>query len=283
MVLPAPDFPIVEWDGNEQNIINDGPFNPKKAQAADYNKVASEVQIVERTLREGYVLAIRNQTGGTLVDGDLIRVSNVDTGGVPTVSKALATLSTTLADGVVIGTIADGAFGNIATRFLRKNVNTQALGTPGTQLFLSDTMPGAVSATPGAVSQVVARIAKQDPTTGSIFFCVDTGGIGGGGGTPSQDNKEMPALVTSSDGDQATNTTVVTAPVNDGYVAVFVNGIKMDVGDGVKTKDCYFSGNGGTTARNISDIDAGDTLHWNGSVTGFQLATTDKIDLDYDI
>lgn len=100
--------------------------------------------------------------------------------------------------------------------------------------------------------------------------------------TPISDNKDMVATVTASDGDLATVITLTTTPINDGYVVVEVNGHSYVVGDGVKTDDCYFSGDSGTTARNISDVIAGDTLHWNGTVAGFELDGIDRIDLHYD-
>ena len=61
---------------------------------------------------------------------------------------------------------------------------------------------------------------------------------------------------------------------------ILVNGIQYSLGNGVKTKDCYFSdGLGG--ARAISDIIAGDSLYWNGVLAGFNLKATDRIDLIY--
>lgn len=108
---------------------------------------------------------------------------------------------------------------------------------------------------------------------------VASGGIKAG--QPGADDKELTASVTSSDGDQATATALTTAPSGDSYIGVLVNGVAMTVGDGVKTKDCYFSGDGGTNARAFSALTAGDTLHWNGSIAGFQLDATDKIDFLY--
>lgn len=94
--------------------------------------------------------------------------------------------------------------------------------------------------------------------------------------------KNLTASATASDGDQAMSTTVSNTPALDGYVGVRVNGVHYYVGDGITTGcDCYFSNDGGTTARNIADIASGDTLHWNGSTVGFELATSDRIDLDY--
>lgn len=100
---------------------------------------------------------------------------------------------------------------------------------------------------------------------------------------PTQDDKNLVALVTALDFDKATNSTVTTTPVGDSNVAVDVNGASQVVGDGVKTNDCYFSGDAGATARAISDIVAGDELFWVGSVAGFELAATDRIDFIYDI
>jgi len=96
-------------------------------------------------------------------------------------------------------------------------------------------------------------------------------------------NKNMTASVTTADNDLATATTVASANALGGYIGVRVNGVHYLVGNGTKVGvDCYISGDGGTTARAFSAVAAGDTLRWNGSVAGFQLATTDRIDLEYD-
>src|SRR5262245_56989745 len=93
---------------------------------------------------------------------------------------------------------------------------------------------------------------------------------------------------TTNDFDEACATGISSNPQSsnntDGvYVGVRVNGIDYVVGDGVKTKDCYFSGNAGTTARSFGSIVSGDKLYWVGSVAGFQLATTDKIDFVFEV
>lgn len=95
-------------------------------------------------------------------------------------------------------------------------------------------------------------------------------------------NKNMTASVTTSDNDQATVTTVAANNGLSGYMAVLVNGIAYSVGSGTKTGvAAYFSGDSGSTARAFSAVVSGDTLHWNGSVAGFQLDATDKIDIQY--
>ncbi len=100
-------------------------------------------------------------------------------------------------------------------------------------------------------------------------------------GAPTVSNKDMTAEVTVNDFDEACATGIAATPVRDGYVQVFINGVKATVGSGVKTKDCYFSADAGTTAKAIAAIASGDKLYWVGSVAGYQLAVTDKIDFDY--
>lgn len=106
--------------------------------------------------------------------------------------------------------------------------------------------------------------------------------------TPSKRNKGMAAETTVADHDEACATAIAATPApsnnaNGAYVAVRVNGIGYQVGDGVRTKDCYFSGDGGGTARAFGAIVATDKLYWNGSIAGFQLAAaTDIIDFIFD-
>lgn len=102
-------------------------------------------------------------------------------------------------------------------------------------------------------------------------------------GKPTTANKDMTASVTTTDFDLACADTIDLTPVNDGNVAVRVNGLGVALGDGVKTKDCYFSGDGGTTARAIAAIVAGDLLYWVGSVANYQLDANDRIDFDYNV
>ena len=97
----------------------------------------------------------------------------------------------------------------------------------------------------------------------------------------SPDNKKMAAEVTVNDEDEACATGITTTP--RGYVIVAVNGHSHTVGDGAKTSDCYFSGDGGTTARTISAIVSGDKLYWVGSVALYQLQATDIIDFNYSV
>lgn len=94
-------------------------------------------------------------------------------------------------------------------------------------------------------------------------------------------NKAMTASVTSADNQIACATALGSSPGQHAYVRVMVNGVGQVLGDGVKTKDCYFSADSGVTAKSFATIAAGDSLYWVGSIAGFQLAATDLIDFDY--
>lgn len=104
-----------------------------------------------------------------------------------------------------------------------------------------------------------------------------------GGGIPSRDNKQMVASVTVNDGDLACSVGVVQTPLAFGYVTVQVNGVTMPVGNGVKNRSCYFSADGGVTAKTWPGVAAGDRLYWIGSVAEFQLSEVDVVEFFYDV
>lgn len=107
-------------------------------------------------------------------------------------------------------------------------------------------------------------------------------GMTSSGGTLATSNINMTTNTTISDGDLACGIGISSLPFPDSYVSVYVNGIQVNVGNGVKTEDCYFSNDGGFTAKLWTNIGVGNQLYWNGSVIGYQLnSTTDKISFIY--
>lgn len=98
------------------------------------------------------------------------------------------------------------------------------------------------------------------------------------GSTPTIDDKDVIPSATSGDF-QPTGVTITNTP--QGYVDVKLNGKSYSVGNGIKTKDCYFSPDGGITARTIATIVAGDELIWNGTIAVSDLDTQDIISLMY--
>lgn len=107
--------------------------------------------------------------------------------------------------------------------------------------------------------------------------------------TGARANKGVTAADTVSDGDLACPVAVAVTPAasstNGGYIGVRVNGVHVPlVGDGTTVGVwCYFSDDGGVTAKLMRDVVAGDLLYWNGSIAGYELEISDAIDFDYDV
>ncbi|MBD44711.1 MAG: hypothetical protein CMC65_05705 [Flavobacteriaceae bacterium] len=121
---------------------------------------------------------------------------------------------------------------------------------------------------------------------GRIPFLLMIEAEGGGGGVAETgistrvDYNKTPSA-TSSDED-TTGLTITYTPFSDGAVIVKVNGLQINLGNGAKDEAAYFSADGGTTAKSVADIAAGDTLYWMGSIATYELETDDEIDIVYD-
>lgn len=77
--------------------------------------------------------------------------------------------------------------------------------------------------------------------------------------------------------DTDTGLSLSASPAAGGFVQVLINGVMIELGDGVKTGDGYFTGDNGTTARAHNALASGDKFFWNGSSV-FTLETTDRVD-----
>lgn len=91
------------------------------------------------------------------------------------------------------------------------------------------------------------------------------------------------ASATSSDGD-ATGYAIDSQlnPAADTHFLVFVNGIAVDLTSD-KLGDCYFSNDSGATALSLTAVQPSSTLHWNGSIAGYQLDTDDQIRVAFSV
>jgi hypothetical protein len=120
---------------------------------------------------------------------------------------------------------------------------------------------------------------------GRIPFLLMIEAEGGGGvaetGVNTRADYNQNPSATSSDGD-TTGLTITYTPFGDGAVIVKVNGLQINIGNGAKDQAAYFSADGGTTAKSVADIAAGDTLYWMGSIATYELETDDGLDFVYD-
>ena len=81
----------------------------------------------------------------------------------------------------------------------------------------------------------------------------------------------------------STGITIDYTPFSDSAVDVLVNGLGLSEADGDRDEAAvYFSNDGGLTAKTIANIEAGDTLYWNGDIAGFELTADDVIDIMYE-
>ncbi len=101
---------------------------------------------------------------------------------------------------------------------------------------------------------------------------------------PYTERNLIPNLVILSSTIQGTGLGLALDPAPTTYIEVNVNGVINDVGNGTKNGyACYFSGDGGTTAKSYVDLDQGDQLYWNAEVSGYFLEDSDRIDFNYQI
>jgi len=96
---------------------------------------------------------------------------------------------------------------------------------------------------------------------------------------------DIPALATTGDNQVALSGTISGTPQFD--VIVLVNHISYKPARDQSEKassPCYFSSDGGGTVTPIGSVVGGaDELYWVGSVAGFELAASDRIDLIYEV
>lgn len=101
-------------------------------------------------------------------------------------------------------------------------------------------------------------------------------------GILTKDDKCLTPLATSGDG-SPTGITLTRKPVGGTFVQIIVNLLgPYALGDGTKVGVAfYFSNDGGITAKSINALNVGDPLFYNGATVGYELSTSDRIDLIY--
>ena len=96
-------------------------------------------------------------------------------------------------------------------------------------------------------------------------------------------NEDVDKTSSNTSGNYAQTGIVLTSkPHASGTVVVDVNGLRASIGDGVRTKECYFSRDTGTTVLALNVLALGNQLIWNGVIAGYELDATDKIDILYE-
>ncbi len=93
--------------------------------------------------------------------------------------------------------------------------------------------------------------------------------------------QSSPSEFTNGNG-SSTGITLDFTPFSDSTVQVYVNGIAVTESYGNKDSEVYFSNDGGVTSRSLANLSAGDTLYWNANIAGYEIGSSDIIDIVYD-
>jgi len=109
--------------------------------------------------------------------------------------------------------------------------------------------------------------------------------ITGGSGGAFQYNGDYELSVTASiTGDnQSTGLSPSADPLDNSAFYVHVNGVVINLGDGVTTKPAYFSDDFGSNAVQIKNIGTQSVLYWNASLAKYILSPSDRITFEYEI
>lgn len=158
-------------------------------------------------------------------------------------------------------------------------------------------LPGQIVEIPG-ILETILYLSKNgeieryraDVIAGNIQVTYSIEGVsfggGGGGGeftVPTRDDQFLVPLATANLNFQPTGLVIGNTPAADSGVRVYVNGVRASLSDGDRSKDVYFSVDGGATGKAVAAIAIGDALYFNALVAAYQLAVTDLIALDYDV
>ena len=262
-------FPeITISDGNTTaNVV----FNTSDATAIGYDVIsptgiAAEIQTVVTANNLDITVEVYSSTAH---NGEAVRLT-----------------TTGSATGITLANVtADPFGGNVVGNGSSTGVGTSAtLGAATLTLTRSSGGPIEIDGTPLSGSYL-NQSGVVSSNSGRIPFLMLIESEGGGSniaetGVSVRTDYNQTTSATSNDGD-TTGATITYTPFSDSAVIVKINGLQTNLGDGAKDQACYFSADGGVTAKSSIDIAAGDTLYWMGSLAGYELDATDEIDLVY--
>ena len=196
--------------------------------------------------------------------------------------------TTGAATGITIVNVTNDAFGSPAVGS-GSSTGLNEIAELGTSVLkLTRTSGGDIEITGSPVSGgYINQGGIVSSNSGRVPYLLMLEGVNDGGLTEvgvetDADLNKIPN-VTSIGLSDPTGVFITYTPFHDSNVQVLVNGINVTVGNGVKTRECYFSNHPtGDNARLIADITEGDQLFWNGDIIGYELDGGDEIDIIYD-
>lgn len=140
-------------------------YNADRETLDFYNNI-SDVTV---NLPEESIQPVWNATGQTILNGEVVKLSGVVTGGVPNIELALAdTVDNANASGVATHDIEDGTKGYITIIGSVGSVDTSSFST-GDILFLSNSTPGGLENIEQAILNPIALCLVSDAVDGLIL------------------------------------------------------------------------------------------------------------------
>ena len=268
---PAPaNFPEMSIsDGNTTaNVV----FNTSDATAIGYDVIspAGIASAIQAVITANSLDLTVETYSSTSHNGDAIRITT-------TGSATGITLGNVTADPFGGNLVGPGVLGLNTSASLGASTLTLTRSSGGSILIDGTPNSGGFVNQGGVVSSNSGRV--------PYLLLIESEGGGGGGvaetGVATKADYNGNPTATTADED-STGLTITYTPFDDSAVIIKVNGLQCNLGDGAKDEACYFSADGGTTAKAVADIAAGDTLYWMGSIAGYELETDDDIDIVYD-
>ena len=169
-----------------------------------------------------------------------------------------------------------GGIVNVETT-IDKGLTFSSSGANGT-LEVGLKVNGGLTFSQGQISALV------DGTTINVF----NGALRAISAQPIYQSHLTPSATLANTNFQTTGLSLFVTPNDNSRISIYVNGQYQYLGNGVNATasgvDCYFSSDGGLTAKNLSALVSGDVLYWNGNVAnaGFKLDSNDRIDIVYE-
>ena len=264
-----PEITITDGVEPAVTVVFDNPSTTMNVGGSDYNVItAADIKTkLDAAISSGSLRLSTETFTMAAYDGDSVRITTTAGAAGITITNSVAGLFGTNAFGANSWT-GIGMTATVGSPVLTLN---RAAGGPIT--ITGSPITGGYINTGGAVSSNSGRVPF-------LLLIESEGGGGGISATGISFRQRALASVTSADGD-STGMTITYTPFGDGAITATINGFQAAVGDGAKDQEFYFSGDGGTTARAIADIAAGDTLYYMGSVAGYELEADDELTLLY--
>ena len=264
-----PEITITDGVETPVTVVFDNPSTTMNVNGTDYNVItAANIKTkLDAAISANSLRLTTEVFTMTNYDGDSVRITTTDG------ATAITIVNT------VTGLFGTNAFGTSSWTGIGLSAT---VGSPTMTLTRSAGGPIEITGSPISSGWINSNGAVSS-NSGRVPYLLLIESEGGGGGvaeTGISFKQRANASVTTADED-TTGMSITYTPFGDGAITATINGFQAAIGDGAKDQEFFFSADGGTTARAIADVAAGDTLYFMGSIAGYELEADDELTLSY--